>query len=143
MSLRTRPDIAWAVSRIAILATEHPTEAWRRLKHVLQYLRWTLDFCMVFTPNTDQTLYCYTDASLSPTGGRSHQGIAIYWGSNLIAWQSNRQSLVATSSAEAELIACVAGAQLSLALLVQLGEYHQHSVMLAMLCDNSQPATNV
>ena len=137
LSLRTRPDIAWAVSRIASLATEHPLEAWRRVKHVLQYLRWTLDFGMVFTPHNDHHLYCFTDASLSPTGERSHQGIAIYWGPNLIAWQSNRQSLVATSSAEAELIACVAGAQLSQALQVQLGEYHQQSIPLSLRCDNS------
>ena len=136
-SLRTRPDIAWAMGRLASLATENPDEAWRRVKHVMQYLRWTLDFCLVFRPTTDQKLYCYTDASLSPTGNKSHQGVAIYWGDNLVAWQSSRQSLVALSSAEAELIACVTGGQLSVALQMQMSEYMQGKIPLVLRCDNT------
>ena len=47
------------------------------------------------------------DASWAPEGDYSNQAVAIYLGSNLVAWQSQRQSLVALSSAEAEFIASV------------------------------------
>ncbi len=124
LSLRTRPDIAWAVSRIASMASDQPEEARVRIKQVLQHLRWTLDFSLVFVPcPNDFEFICYTDASLSPTGSKSQQGLGIYAGPNLVAWVSNRQSLVALSSAEAELIAGVAGTQLAMSLRTQLEEY--------------------
>ena len=66
--------------------------------------------------------HCYTDASWAPEGEYSHQAVAIYFGSNLVAWQSQRQSLVALSSAEAELIASVWGNRLVLSLYGQLNE---------------------
>ena len=57
-----------------------------------------------------------------PEGDYSHQAVAIYLGTNLVAWQSQRQSLVALSSAEAELIASVWGSRLALSLCGQLNE---------------------
>ncbi len=138
LSLRTRPDIAWAVSRIATMASDQPEEARVRIKQVLQYLRWTLDFCLVFVPcPEDCEVICYTDASLSPTGSRSQQGVVIYAGPNLVAWVSNRQSMVALSSAEAELIASAAGTQLAISLRTQLEEYMQREVALVLRCDSS------
>ncbi len=58
-------------------------------------------------------------------------------GPNLVAWISNRQPMVALSSAEAELIASVAGTQLALSLRTQLEEYMQREVALVLRCDNS------
>ena len=74
-----------------------------------QYLKWTLHFALFYEPVTDRKWHCYTDASWSPEGDYSHQAVAIYYDTNLVAWQSQRQSLVALSSAEAELIASVLG----------------------------------
>eukprot|EP00971_Amphidinium_carterae_P333691 6468545-Amphidinium_carterae.1 len=107
LSLRTRPDISWAVSRLDSLASTEPDETRRRLKQLMSYLRWTLDFALVFTGSKEETsLEVYTDASWSPTGEKSHSGLCVYYRGNLVAWNSKRQSLVALSSAEAELIAC-------------------------------------
>ncbi len=50
---------------------------------------------------------------------------------------SNRRSMVALSSAEAELIASVAGTQLAMSLRPQLEEYIQREVALVLRCDNS------
>ena len=58
----------------------------------------------------------------APEGDYSHQAVAIYLGSNLVAWQSQRQSRVAPSSAEAELIASVWANRLALSLYGQLDE---------------------
>ena len=57
-------------------------------------------FALLYEPVQDLKWHCYTDASWAPEGDYSHQAVAIYLGSNLVAWQSQRQSLVALSSAE-------------------------------------------
>eukprot|EP00971_Amphidinium_carterae_P013740 270650-Amphidinium_carterae.2 len=51
--------------------------------------------------------------------------------------QLQRQSLIALSSAEAELIACVSGAQLGLSLRMQLEEMTQKKIDLVLYCDNA------
>eukprot|EP00971_Amphidinium_carterae_P235281 4668863-Amphidinium_carterae.1 len=59
LSLRTRPDISWAVSRLASLAATEPDETRNRLKQLMRYLRWTLDFAMVFSDHKNrQALMC-------------------------------------------------------------------------------------
>ena len=116
VSLRTRPDISWAVARITRLASSDESRARVCVKHVAQYLKWTLHFALFYEPATDRKWHCYTDASWSPEGDYSHQAVAIYYDTNLVAWQSQRQSLVALSSAEAELIASVWGNRLALSL---------------------------
>ena len=45
VSLRTRPDISWAVARITRLATSE-ARAPVCIRHVAQYLRWTLHFAL-------------------------------------------------------------------------------------------------
>ena len=122
VSLRTRPDISWAVARITRLATSDEARARVCIRHVAQYLRWTLHFALFYEPVQDLKWHCYTDASWAPEGDYSHQAVAIYLGTNLVAWQSQRQSLVALSSAEAELIASVWGNRLALSLYGQLNE---------------------
>ena len=73
-------------------------------------MRWTLHFALFYDPIKDYKWHCYRDASWALEGDCSHQAVAmIYLGSTLVPWQSQRQSLVALSSAEAELIASVWG----------------------------------
>ena len=91
----------------------------------VQYLKW----------------HCYTDASWAPEGDYNHQAVAIYLGSNLVAWQSQRHSLVALSSAEAELIASVChiwGNRLALNLYGQLNEMILSKPPYITYCDNSE-----
>ena len=82
----------------------------------------TLHFALFYEPVQDLKWHCYTDASWAPEGDYSHQAVAIYLGSNLVAWQSQRQSLVALPSAEAGLIASVWGNRLALSLYGQMNE---------------------
>ena len=76
-------------------------------------------FCV---PVQDLKWHCCADASWAPEGDHSHQAVALYLGSNIVPWQSQRQSLVALFSAEAELIASVWGNRLALSLYGQLNE---------------------
>ena len=105
------------------------------IRHVAQYLRWTLHFALFYEPVQDLKWHCYPDANWAPEGDYSHQAVAIYLGTNLVAWQSQRQSLVALSSAEAELIASVWGNRLALSLYGQLNEISKPPCIT--YCDNS------
>ena len=84
-----------AVAKITRLASSDESRACVCVKHAAQYLKWTLHFALFYEPVTDRKWHCYTDASWSPEGDYSHQAVAIYYDTNLVAWQSQRQSLVA------------------------------------------------
>ena len=96
-----------------------------------------LTFCLLCELVQFLKRHCYTDASCTPEGAYSHQAAAIYLGSILVAWQSQRQSLVALSSAEAELIASVWGNRLALSLYGQLSEMILSKPPYITHCDNS------
>ena len=138
VSLRTRPDIAWAAARITRLASSDETRARVCIRNVVQYLRWTLHFALFYEPVKDYKWRFYTDASWAPEGDYSHQAVATYYlGTNLVAWKCQRQSLVAFSSAEAELIASVWGNRLALSLYGQLNEMILSKPTYMTHCDNS------
>eukprot|EP00971_Amphidinium_carterae_P142403 2820778-Amphidinium_carterae.1 len=44
------------------------------------------------------------DISFAPQGQKSHEGLIVIWGGNVMSWKSGRQSLTATSTSEAELL---------------------------------------
>eukprot|EP00971_Amphidinium_carterae_P283715 5632571-Amphidinium_carterae.3 len=57
----------------AAMAATEPDETRSRLKQLMSYLRWTLDFALVYSGHHEgNTLDVYTDASWSPTGEKSH-----------------------------------------------------------------------
>ena len=85
VSLRTRPDIAWAVARITRLASSDEARARVCIRHVTQYLRRTLHFALLCEPAQDLKWHCYTDASWAPERDYNHPAVAIYLGSNLVA----------------------------------------------------------
>ena len=82
-SLRTLPDIAWAVPRITRLASSDEARARVCIRHVARYLRWTLHFALFYEPIQDLKCHCYTDASWAPEGDYSHQAVANHLRDNL------------------------------------------------------------
>ena len=155
-SLRSRPDIAWVCCKDYTRLASSDEEARARVcvssRRVAQYLRWTV-CTLLCSMNLSRILngIRYTDARWAPEGDYSHQAVAIYLGSNLVAWQSQRQSPVAPSIAQAELIASVWRKRLALSLHGQLNvddpiQASRHHLLRQMrlwssLCNSSQPAS--
>ena len=113
---RTRPDIAWATSCAASLVTHDPDTCLTRVKHISQYLHYTLGYALrhvPIPPETKQKLWVMGDASFASTGEKSQQGLIVFHeitsenknGGNLVQWRSSRQDLIAKSTCEAELTA--------------------------------------
>ena len=114
LTSRSRPDIAYTVSRIASVATTAPEWALQMGMRLLRYVRQTVDYGILYTPFSNKAkegdLKTYSDASWGPDGGdTSHLGAIVFWAGCAVAWRSCRAALAATSSCECELQAASLG----------------------------------
>ena len=110
LALGTRADISFVVNRLA----QH-LAAPRKVhidagKHLLRYLRGTLDFGLIYwrVANADHKLTGYADSAYAnATGKRSTAAYLFYLNqqSSPISWSSRRQPIVAQSTVEAEYMA--------------------------------------
>ncbi|XP_061477613.1 uncharacterized protein LOC133381984, partial [Rhineura floridana] len=103
----TRPDICNAVS-ILSRKVEQPTETdWQGIKRVLRYLQGTSSKGLVLSSSKHGSMCCYVDADHAgdPSSRKSTTGVVILLYDSVIDWCSKRQTIVATSSSEAEYIA--------------------------------------
>ena len=121
LSGRTRPDLAFSVSRVSSQSTIRPLWALRLGKRVLRYLLGTRHHVLRYKPSKSGVwsseplaipfLDVYADASFEPT--RAQSGMAAYLASMLIDWRSTKQAQPPRSTGEAELTT-LATANLSL-----------------------------
>eukprot|EP00971_Amphidinium_carterae_P352811 6492739-Amphidinium_carterae.1 len=107
--VKTRPDIAWAYSKIASLQSKQPRVAWSRLAHLCNYLASTSDLGILIEakPKGETDLEIHADISFAPNGERSHCGVVAKLRGGCVTWRSFRQGITALSTCEAELIAAV------------------------------------
>lgn len=106
LMLCTRPDISFSTGVLSRFLS-NPTEMhWKSAKRVLRYLQGTSGMKLSFkkTDGLDIVAYCDADWA-SSFDRRSTTGYVIYVGNNLVAWKSKKQSTIALSSTEAEIIA--------------------------------------
>ena len=119
LASRTRPDIAYAVSRVAALATSRPVQSLLFGKKVLRYLAGTrrmgLEYHVSQEFGIDEPLplETYADASFEDIGAQT--GVSVYLFGCLVDWRSVRQQVVPFSTAEAEVNALAVGENMSAA----------------------------
>ncbi|CAM8937033.1 unnamed protein product [Rhodiola kirilowii] len=103
----TRPDIAFAVNLLARFSSAPTKRHWNGIKHVFRYLQGTIDLGLFYPNNAKPVLIGYADAGYlsDPHKGKSQTGYVITCGGTAISWRSQKQTLVATSSNHAEIIA--------------------------------------
>ena len=152
ISTRSRPDVAFAVSKMGQWATKVPKVTIGLGLQVLAYLHSTMDLGLEFLhdlgayfsnhgnlnlPRTDQTIEIYSDASHSPGGERSTQCVVILWRGSPIVWESCRQSFTTLSSAESELVSMVHSIQLSESVQPLIDELLCEDSTLSLMGDNA------
>ena len=76
-------------------------------KHILRYLKGTVDYGLKYEVNQKINLECYVDSYWegSAIDRKSTSGCCFSLGSGVISWFSKKQSYVALSTAEAEYVA--------------------------------------
>ncbi|CAE7548918.1 RE1 [Symbiodinium sp. CCMP2592] len=134
IALRSRPDIAACLGIASTLITVRPTESLRLCKGIWRYLR-------PDNPEAsgdDQWVFrIVSDASLAPGGARSRSGVALFLGSHLLYWKSQRQALVAWSATESELEAMAIAFQDGLKLHAVIAELLNNAPRIYAFGDNS------
>jgi hypothetical protein len=78
-------------------------------KHVMRYLKGTIDCGLSYDGDHDFTLSGYTDADLvgSVSDRKNTSGCCFSLGSSMISWQSRKKSSISLSTVEEEyIVAC-------------------------------------
>ena len=113
LALSTRPDITYAVNTLSRRNSDPSTEHFRLATRVIRYLMGTRNLKLLYRRrNSSSTLTAYTDSDFAGDKDRkSVSGLCVFSGGNLLSWKTQKQGLVALSTAEAELIALCTTAQ--------------------------------
>ena len=137
----TRPDICWVVTKLSQFLVAPMKGHWIALKHVLRYLKGTLDFELCYRKCDDGlTLIGYSDAdwASSTDDRRSISGycFSLNRAGPLISWKSRKQPTVALLSCEAEYIALAAAVQEGMYLTQMMKDIGEISGPVLIFGDN-------
>ncbi|CAL9233327.1 unnamed protein product [Arabidopsis halleri] len=102
----TRPDIAYAVSRLSRYTHNPGSNHWSALNRLMRYLKGTIDWNLCYS-GTSCVLEAYCDANWSSDNDEvnSTSGFVFTLAGGAIAWKSTKQTCIARSTMESELIA--------------------------------------
>lgn len=135
----TRPDISFAVSCISQFMHSPYQCHLDAATRILRYLKGTPGRGLMFRKQEKRCIEVFVDADWAgcPNDQRSTSGYCSFVFGNLVTWRSKKQSVVARSSAEAELRSAALGIceALWIKLLLEELKIEKQSPML-ILCDN-------
>ncbi len=103
--VKTRPDLAYSVFWLAEFSSNLTDEHWKALKRVIRYLQGTKNLAFCYTRTYGLLSFsAWTDASLgeNPDKSRSTSGFVILLAGSPVAYKSQKQQSVMSSSTEAE-----------------------------------------
>jgi hypothetical protein len=104
----TRPDIAYAISRLSSYTTNPMMQHVTALKRVLRYLSGTRTYVITYSDVLDHPnhFYSYADGAFTNADDqKSTSGYVFMMARGAITWFSKKQMITALSSTEAEYIA--------------------------------------
>ncbi|KAF7372227.1 Copia protein [Mycena venus] len=109
-NVATCADIAHSVGIVSQFCQNPGELHWLAAKRILRYLIGTKSFALILGGDLPIYLTGFTDSNYAPPGDldkrKSTSGYCMSLGGGVISWSSKRQSTVATSSTEAEYMAC-------------------------------------
>ena len=109
----TRPDIAYAVGKLSQHCENPLRSHWNAVKRVIRYLKGTRTTGLTYGTESsyDPIGYCDSDWAGCRVTRKSTEGFVILIGGGAVSWRSKKQSVIATSSCEAEYIASFTAAK--------------------------------
>ena len=104
----TRPDIAYAVGVLGRYQSNPGVDHWRAAKKVMRYLQGTKDYMLMYrqTDNLDLVGYSDEDFAGCVDYRKSTFGYIFIMAGGAVSWRSVKQTLIATSTMEAEFVSC-------------------------------------
>jgi hypothetical protein len=120
-AVNTRPDLSHVVSILSKFMQCPTEDHMKAAKHAIRYLKGSQDLGLVYNPSPDKdlgngmhcTLQVYADADFAgdTESRKSATGVIMLCYGCPVLWMSRLQSIVATSTTEAEFIAAAIGVQ--------------------------------
>ena len=101
----TRPDIAYAVSKLSRYTSNPNGDHWKGIVRVLRYLRYTRDYGLHYT-RYPAVLEGYSDANWisDVKNSKSTSGYVFTLAGAAISWKSSKQTVISRSTMESEFI---------------------------------------
>jgi hypothetical protein len=100
----SRPEIAYAVSKLSQFLSEPTDEHMLAGLHVLKFLKNHLGKGLFFSSSSSLCIKGFSDSDwgVCPDTRRSTTGYCFFLGNSLVSWKSKKQTVVSQSSSEAE-----------------------------------------
>ncbi|RVX13773.1 Copia protein [Vitis vinifera] len=104
----TRPDIAYIVGMLGRYLSNPGMDHWRAAKRVMRYLQRTKEYMLTYRRLDQLELIGYSDSDFAgcQDSRRSTSGYIYLLAGGAISWKSAKQTLVTSSTMEAEFVAC-------------------------------------
>ncbi len=104
LSMGTRPDIAYAVAKMAQFCHCYRPVHWKAVQRIFKYLKGTASHGLIFESREHLNLEAWVDASFGEDldTRKSTSGFVVTLGGKCITWKSKKQTLVALSTLESE-----------------------------------------
>jgi hypothetical protein len=147
-SVSTRPDITHAVNKVARFMAKGGRQHVIAAKRILRYLQGTQHLGLVYQKDEKMVIeggqkvltvtgYCDSDWGGDLVDRKSTTGYCVFVNNNLVSWNTKKQTTVATSSAEAEVMAAAAVVSEIMWLKMILGELgFMVKTPITVYCDN-------
>ncbi|RVW20741.1 Retrovirus-related Pol polyprotein from transposon TNT 1-94 [Vitis vinifera] len=104
----TCPDIAYIVGMLGRYLSNLGMDHWKKVKQVMQYLQRTKDYMLTYHRSSHLEIVGYSDSDFAGCldSRRSTSGYIFMLAGGAVSWKSVKQTLIASSTMEAEFIAC-------------------------------------
>ncbi|KAL6326140.1 hypothetical protein AAG906_001015 [Vitis piasezkii] len=104
----TCPDIAYIVGMLGRYLSNPSMDHWKKAKRVMRYLQRTKDYMLTYRRSSHLEIVGYSDSDFTGclNSRRSTSGYIFMLARGAISWKSVKQTLIASSTMEAEFIAC-------------------------------------
>ena len=88
----TRPDISFTVNLLARFSSAPTKRHWKGIKHILRYLRESVDLGLFYSNNLKQELIGFADAGYlsDPHKAKSQTGYVFTNNGTAISWRSQK-----------------------------------------------------
>ncbi|KAL0298745.1 UNVERIFIED_CONTAM: Retrovirus-related Pol polyprotein from transposon TNT 1-94 [Sesamum radiatum] len=104
----TRPNIAFAVGMLGSYQSNPGIEHWKAAKKVMRHLQGTKDLQLIYKHTENLEVVGYSDSNFAGCldTHKSTSGYIFLLANGAISWKSTKQTITASSTMEAEFVAC-------------------------------------
>ncbi|KAL9172095.1 hypothetical protein ABFS82_03G022000 [Erythranthe guttata] len=138
----TRPDISYAVGVLGRYQSNPGIDHWKAAKKVMRYLQGTKDYMLTYRRSDQLEVIGYSDSDFAGCvdSRKSTSGFVFLLAGGAISWKSVKQSIIASSTMEAEFVACFEASSHALWLrnfILGLKAVDSIAKPLKIYCDNT------